>query len=74
MSIPSYDTVVDAVLNEIDLLLENYVFNGYSALADYLSGPLGIAVTLYIILMGYSLAMGWLSMSMREFSKGLYPG
>jgi type IV secretion system protein VirB6 len=71
MSIPSYNTVVEAVLHEIDLLLENYVFHGYSALADYLSGPLGLAVTLYIILMGYSLSMGWLSMSIREFSKGL---
>jgi type IV secretion system protein VirB6 len=71
MSIPSYNTVVEAVLHEIDLLLEDYVFNGYSALADYLSGPLGMAVTLYIILMGYSLSMGWLSMSIREFSKGL---
>lgn len=71
MSIPSYNTVVEAVLHEIDLLLESYVFNGYNALADYLSGPLGIAVTLYIILMGYSLSMGWLAMSIREFSKGL---
>lgn len=71
MSIPAYNTVVETVLHEIDLLLENYVFNGYSTLADYLYAPLGIAVTLYIILMGYSLSMGWLSMSIREFSKGL---
>ena len=71
MATPGYTTVIELTLTEIDEILNNYIFNGYAALADYLIVPLGVAVTLYIIFYGYSMTMGWTRVSISDFSKSL---
>ena len=43
---------------KIDTITNTFTFNGYEALADALRVPLGSAVVLYIILMGYASARG----------------
>ncbi len=69
MMAPSYATIVEMLFTEIDLLLANYVFNAYSAFAHYLKLPLGLASTLYIILLGLSISQGWIELSMRALLK-----
>jgi len=59
-----YATIVDEVLHEIDALLNNYVYNGYSAIVSYLDKPLGVLIVLYITLMGYGIVGGWIKLSM----------
>lgn len=71
MATPGYTTVIELTLTEIDEILSNYVYNGYTALADYLTLPLGIAITLYIIFYGYSMTMGWARVSVGDFSKSI---
>jgi type IV secretion system protein VirB6 len=66
-----YSTLVDALLHELDELLNNYIYHGYSALVSYLEMPLAILITLYIILLGYSIVGGWVSMSMSVFIKSI---
>ena len=62
-----YATIVDEVLQEIDVLLDHYIYQGYSAVVDYLDKPLGILITLYITLMGYAIVGGWMKLSMSTF-------
>lgn len=70
-SIPTYETIVLTTLNEIDLLLHNYVYNGYAAISDYMRIPLGIIATIYLVIFGYSIAMGWVKVSMGNFVKSI---
>lgn len=67
--IPTYSTIVVTTLNEIDLLLHNYVYNGYTAISDYMRIPLGIVATIYLVIFGYGISMGWVKMSMGNFIK-----
>ncbi|OGT30627.1 MAG: hypothetical protein A3E87_06605 [Gammaproteobacteria bacterium RIFCSPHIGHO2_12_FULL_35_23] len=60
---------VTNTLFEIDLLLQNYVFNGFAALSNYLKIPLGIIATIYIVILGYSIMLGWVKTSMSHFIK-----
>lgn len=71
-SLITYNTIVALTLNEIDLLLKNYVYTGYQAISDYLRVPLGIIVTIYLVIFGYSIAMGWLKISMGNFVKAAF--
>ena len=68
-SIPEYTTIIVTTLNEIDLLLHNYVYDGYAAVSSYLRIPLGIVATIYLVIFGYSIAMGWVKISMGNFVK-----
>lgn len=67
--IPTYQTIVVTTLNEIDLLLQNYVYNGYTAISDYMRIPLGIVATIYLVIFGYGISMGWVKISMGNFVK-----
>lgn len=68
---PTYTNIVANILVEIDMLLHNFVYNGYAALADYLRVPLGIITALYITIFGYSIMMGWVRVSMGNFVKAV---
>jgi type IV secretion system protein VirB6 len=67
--IPSYSTIVLRLSNQIDLILKSFVYNGYQAVADHLRYPLGLAVTLYIIILGISISQGWVKLSFGNFTK-----
>ncbi len=69
MSIPLYTTIIEKLFTELDLLLNHYVFQGYHALASYLKAPLGLAVILYIVLLGLSITQGWVKLSMSNLVK-----
>lgn len=71
MSIPTYDTIVASTLTEIDGLLKYYVYNGYSAISEYMRIPLGVIATIYLVIFGYSIAMGWIKISMGNFVKSV---
>lgn len=60
----TYLTIIERLFTELNLLLRNTVFNGYTALVSYLRKPLGLAVVLYISLMGLAISQGWLKLSM----------
>ena len=69
MVIPTYMTIIDKLFTELDVLLSNYVFDAYNALAGYLKAPLGLAIVLYIVLMGLSITQGWVKLSMGNLVK-----
>lgn len=69
--IPAYNTIVASLLGEIDLLLNNYVYNGYAAFSSYLRIPLGIVSAIYIVILGYSILMGWTRLAMGNFVKAV---
>lgn len=71
MAIPFYWSIVERLFTELDLLLNNFVFNGYSALANYLKTPLGLAIILYFILMGLSVTQGWIQLSIANLVKSV---
>lgn len=63
------NTIIIELFSELDLLLHNYVYNGYNALAHALKYPLGLAITLYIVILGMSIMHGWVKVSMGNFVK-----
>ncbi len=71
MAIPFYYTIIERLFTELDLLLNNFVFNGYSALANYLKTPLGLAIIVYFILMGLSMMQGWIQLSIPNLVKSI---
>jgi len=73
MSIPIYTDIIERFFSEaLDPILRNYVYNGYETLASHLRLPLGVAVVLYITLMGLSISQGWLKLSMSNFIKSAF--
>jgi type IV secretion system protein VirB6 len=64
---PQYDTVILKLYMLLDQVLQTYVYNGYAALAHWVKYPLGAAVVLYIVIMGYSITHGFIKMSMKTF-------
>ncbi len=69
MEIPTYATIIEELFSELQNLLSSYVFQGYNAMASYLRVPLGLAIVLYIVLMGISISQGWIKLSMSHLSK-----
>lgn len=72
MTMPSYSTVVIHLFDMLKEVLNNYVYNGYTTLADHLRYPLGLAVTLYIIILGISISQGWVRLSFDNFVKSAF--
>src|SRR3990167_8443304 len=70
MSAVWYSTVIDRFFSEaLNPVLHNFVYNGYTDLANHLKVPLGLAVILYITLTGISITAGWIKLSMSHFLK-----
>ena len=72
MDIPSYSNLIEKLFTLLDGVLKDYVYNGYTALSNHLSEALGLAVTLYIILIGVAMVNGWRKMSHGEFMKDIF--
>lgn len=72
MSDLSFYTIIVQLFEELDLLLKDYVYNGYGALASYLKTPLGLSVTLYFIILGISMTNGWIEMRLSDFIKTVF--
>lgn len=67
MNTPTYLTIIDQLFTLLDQLLKNYAYNGYRSLAEHLRYPLGLAIVLYFILMGFAIVQGLVRASMGEF-------
>jgi type IV secretion system protein VirB6 len=65
--LPFYDTIVVSLLTQVDLLLKNFVFDGYTALSNTLTAPLTALSTLYIVFFGMSILIGKKKATMGEF-------
>lgn len=70
-SIPTYLTIVDRLFNQLDSLLNNYVYDGYQVMANHLKEPIGLAIVLFIMLLGISIAQGWVRLSMGNLVKSI---
>lgn len=65
----SYSLLVEQVLTEVDLILKNYVYDGYQALTSYLEVPLGCAIVLFYVIYGIYITQGWTKGSVSGFVK-----
>ncbi len=63
--------LVTNILQQMDASLNNFVFNGYQAASNYLRIPLGIIAALYVAILGYSIMMCWVKVSMGNFVKAV---
>ncbi len=64
-----YRTLVLDTLSQVDSLLSHYVYDGYQAFSAYLQVPLGILSAIAITLLGYSVSMGWVKLSVPNLVK-----
>lgn len=65
-----YNNVIERFFTEaLNPILNNFVFKAYTDLANHLKYPLGLAVTLFIILMGISIMNGWTKLSVSHFTR-----
>ncbi|MBE8215899.1 MAG: type IV secretion system protein [Endozoicomonadaceae bacterium] len=62
-------TIIIRLFEWIELFLQYYVIQGYQALSHLISTSLGIILALYIMIRGYSVAMGLESISIATFFK-----
>lgn len=67
-----YKGIVDAFLGQVDLVLENYVYDGYQAMADYLAAPLGVAIVLFFVCYGIGLTKGFLEGSFQNLIHSIF--
>ncbi len=65
-------TIIIVLLSEIDKLLQLYVYDGYGALSRYLTIPLGLISTLYIVLLGYATMIGWVQLNIQNLLKSIF--
>jgi len=66
---PHYFNILIGLFSEIHKILDHYVFHAYHQLADVLRYPIALSVTLYIVLLGYSISQGWVSLSISHIVK-----
>lgn len=71
MAATTYADILLTTQSEIDRITQSFTFNGYNALASYLSVPLGLACVLYIVLTGYAMMFGFIKMPAAAFRKML---
>jgi len=69
MSVTSSTNFLVNLANQIDVLTNHFVFDGYSALATLLRAPLGSMIVLYIVLMGYAMLRGVIQAPQQELMK-----
>lgn len=65
-----YNNVIERFFSEaLNPILNNFVYKGYNDLANHLKYPLGLAITLFIMIMGISIMNGWTKVSVSLFTK-----
>jgi type IV secretory pathway VirB6-like protein len=67
----AYKTLVLDTLSQVDSLLIHYVYDGYQAFSTYLQVPLGILSAIAITLLGYSVSIGWVRLSIPNLVKAV---
>ena len=72
MSVITYNTFIAKLFNELDVLLHSFVNNSYSTLAHHLQKPLALAVVIYVVILGYAIANGWVRCSMGNLMKSVF--
>lgn len=70
-STPVYTDIVSQTLTEINLLLQNFVFNGYHALSSAIQPWLAAIAGIYVALMGYAILIGAVRANMSYFMKAV---
>ena len=43
------------------------MYNGYSAISNFLRAPLGVIASIYLVLLGYGVAVGWVQVHVGSF-------
>lgn len=66
MTTLQYNNFIVQLAGEIDKLTNNFIFDGYNALASLLKAPLGSMIVLYIVLTGYAIAKGAIERPQQE--------
>lgn len=64
-----YTTLIEEIFNRFDLMLKHVIYDNYHALASYLALPLGLAITLYIVIMGLGILYGSINLSFNVLLK-----
>lgn len=67
----STNILITNIMQQIEASLNNFVFSGYQAASNYLKIPLGIIAALYVAILGYSIMMCWVRVSMGNFVKAV---
>jgi len=65
----NYSNIIDNLNIFLQQLLHDYVYQGYSSIAHHLAYPFGIAVVLYIVIMGYAIINGVIKLSIQHFAR-----
>lgn len=63
---------VDLIIDKTDVMTAYFIKHAYGILSTMLLPPLGAAAGLYIVLTGYLMLMGFISMSTKEFVKIIF--
>ena len=66
---PQYFNIILALFNKVHNLLNHFVFDTYHQLSITLRLPIALCITLYIVLLGYSISHGWLNVSVNYIVK-----
>jgi type IV secretion system protein VirB6 len=69
ITMPHYFNIILGLFDQVHKMLDHYVFQGYHQLAVVLRYPLALCITLYIVLLGYSMSHGWISVSINHMVK-----
>jgi TrbL/VirB6 plasmid conjugal transfer protein len=64
-----YATLIEELFNRFDLMLKHIIYDNYHALASYLALPLGLAITLSIVIMGLGILYGSINLSLEVLLK-----
>ena len=68
MAIASDDFILP-LFKQVDLILNNFVYNGYQALVSYIQLPLGALVLLGVIILGWRTYLGMGNISLADYAK-----
>lgn len=63
---PQYFNIVLKLFDQIHGLLNHFVYDSYHQLANTLKTPLALCISLYVVVLGYSITQGWVQLSLKQ--------
>ncbi len=66
---PQYFNIILGLFNQVHHLLDQFVFSSYHQLTLVLRMPLALCITIYVVLLGYSVSQGWVDLSINHVVK-----
>lgn len=66
---PQYFNIILTLFDRIHNILDHFVFDTYHQLVLALRLPLALCIALYVVLLGYSVSHGWISLSFSYIVK-----